>query len=444
MKKIKFPVAFLAMLMMIITSCTQEEPDGMNSDSKATLSFSTLLNDMMATSKQQAPGDIPACSDDAPAYVHVVLEGEENVGSIGSPLEIPVNSTPFDEDGDGIDEYFTEESSDLELTPGDYQLTYFVVYNEDDEVIWVAPSTGGELAGFVDNPLPLDISLGAGVKKYVDVNVLCFDDRLVNEYGYLFFDIITNEALKFCFFANYCDDNGRHFTANYSVDVWLGTDNTGTPIYTDLTPNTGLNDDGDYFAEPVCVALPLNDDAEEEYIYYEMTLLDWDENYGEVTERIISGTLSRNDIEGNFGEDDSMEYEHIRFNCLPEQEVPPGPTCLPNPAVDCERFLFVQDVDIADFSGENPNYPIFSEDGDEVGTITFNLQRNDQGRDLLGANVQLIEGWTGTAARITLPEYLNADDVCVRNINSSNFEVVYQAGVINYPVVVRFAANICP
>ncbi|WP_373057050.1 hypothetical protein [Zunongwangia sp. H14] len=447
MKKFKHVIALVAMLLMILSSCSREDSNDLTApDNKASLSFSTLLNDLMNSSKQQAADDLPACSDDAPAYVHVVLEGEENIGSLGNPLQIPVNSTPSDEDGDGdgVAEYFTEYSDDLELSPGNYQLVYFVVYNEDNEIIWVAPTEGGELAGYVDDALPIDISLGAGVKKYVDVNVLCYDNRMVNEYGYLFFDIITNEAIEFCFFANYCTDNGRHYTANYSVDIWLGTDNTGTPLYTNLTPATGINEDGDYYAGPVCAILPSNDDEDEEYIYYELSLLDWDENYGEVTPRIVSGTLSRSDIEANFGEDDTMDYEHIQFNCIPDQEIPPGPRCLPDPTGECEQFIFIEDVDIADFSGGNPQYPVFSEDGDAVGTITFNLEVNEEGRDLLSANVQLIAGWTGTAARITLPEYLNADDVCVRNINSSNFEVVYQAGAINYPVVVRFATNICP
>lgn len=76
---------------------------------------------------------------------------------------------------------------------------------------------------------------------------------------------------------------------------------------------TGTNDYGDFYAKPVCVFLPSNDDAEEEYIYYEMTLFEWDEYYGEVAERVVSGTLSRNDIEAN---DDTMKYKHIKSSAL--------------------------------------------------------------------------------------------------------------------------------
>lgn len=437
MKNFKLCVATFAIFTFIFTSCSKEE-DTMAETEMATLSFGAIVEDMMnKSSLKQSIEDLPACSDDAPSYVRIVLmQGDtEVVGTSEDPHRVNLVSGQL----------FTAENEDLELMPGNYSLSYFTVYNAADEVLWVAPRAGAELADFVTSPLPLSIDLGAGVKKYVEVPVLCFDNRDVNEYGYLFFEIETNEAYEFCFFANYCDEDGRHFTANYSVNIWLGTDASGTLLYSDLMPTTGINDAGEYFAEPVCVALPTNEDAEENYIYYELTLMDWDGNYGDVAPRVVSGNLSRNDIEANFRPNQRLEYEHVRFNCPPGGEEPTGPVCLPNPAGDCERFSFIQDVDIADFpAGVNPNYIVYSDDGDEVGTITFRLETSATARDLFTATVALNEGWTGTDARITLPEYVNADDVCVRNFNSRNYEVVYQAGSINYPVNVNFATIICP
>ena len=437
MRKFNLYIAFLAVFAMTFTSCSKEDEEIENSE-KATISFEAVVNDLLAkqSANKQALGDLPACSDDTPAYVRIVLRQGQNdvVGTSQNPHRINLVAGRS----------YTVDDPALELEPGSYTLDHFTVYNQNDQVIWIAPRLGSELASFVDTNLPQTFNLGAGVKKYINVDVLCFDDREVNEYGYLFFEIETVEAIEFCFFANYCDDNGRHFTANYSVDVWLGTDASGTPLYTDLSPETGTNDDGDFFARPLCIALPGNDNPNEDYIYYELTLLDWGGNYGDVAQRVVSGTLNRNDIEANFGTNQDVNYEHVRFNCPPSGD-PTGPQCLPNPTGDCERFVFEQDVDIADFpAGQNPTYPVFSDDGDEVGTITFNLERTATSRDLLTANVALNEGWTGTSARITLPEYVNADDVCVRNFNSANYEVVYQAGSINYPVVVRFATIICP
>lgn len=327
MKNLKISFAAIAIFAMLFTSCSKEETSIDDPSAKATLSFGAALNDLAkqaTATKQQAQDDFPECSDDAPAYVHVVLEGDENVGTIGDPLMIPVNDTPFDEDGDGVAEYFTEESSELELTPGSYELTYFAVYNDADELIWLAPTGDGDFAEWVDTALPLDISLGAGVKKYVDVDVLCFDNRMVNQYGYLFFDIIGTEAYEFCLFANYCPPNGRHYPAYYSVDVYLGTDDTGDLLYEGLTPDTDLTGE-DPSAEPVCFALPniASFDDDEDYIYWEATVLDWDDVYGEAEAITLSGTLSRNDIEANFDGDNNVDYTHLRFGCEDDGNGPP-------------------------------------------------------------------------------------------------------------------------
>src|SRR5690606_36867399 len=119
-----------------------------------------------------------------------------------------------------------EEDEALELTPGNYTLNHFSVYDADGYLLWLAPR-GGALAAFVDNSLPLNIELGAGVKKYVDVSVLCYDDRDVNLYGYQFFELDINEAFEFCFFTNYCTPEGRHYPARYAVDISID----GTSLY---------------------------------------------------------------------------------------------------------------------------------------------------------------------------------------------------------------------
>lgn len=321
MKNLKRLMGFAVIMAFLFTSCSKDEESGLMNDSeKASLSFATVLNDMAAnhSALKQALEDIPECSEAAPAYVEVVLSGAADVGSMEDPIVVDVNPTPQNYDGDPGAEYFTEESADLELVPGTYMLDYFAVYDASDNLIWVAPHTGGELAEFVDAALPVEINLGAGVKKYVDVDVLCYDNRMVNMYGYLFFDLETHTAVDFCFFANYCDENGRHFTANYSVNLWAGTDDTGEVIYSGEMPATGVNEDGDFYAEPLCLAIPgpgagVADD--EAYLYYEVTLEDWGDNYGAVDPMTISGTLSYNDIMANFTGDDEVEYEHLRFGC---------------------------------------------------------------------------------------------------------------------------------
>lgn len=312
-------MAFMALFAMLFTSCSKDENVPTNSE-KGSLSFATLLNDMVSNKAavKQAMA-IPACSDDTPAFVEVVLSGTEDVGTMDNPLVVSVNPTPGNYDGDPEAEYFTDESSDLQLEPGSYVLEYFAVWNGDpsdpaSELIWIAPHDGGSLASFVDDALPKNISLGAGVKKYVDVEVLCFDDRIVNEYGYLFFDIEDTQAIEFCIFGNFCPPSGRHYPAAYSVDVWNWEDGMiGDPIHTDLTATVAQDDNGDWAASPVCMALP-DTDGDDEY-YFEITLLSSDA-YGQVTEEVIrTAVLTDAEVRNFFDGEDRVDYFHFREGC---------------------------------------------------------------------------------------------------------------------------------
>ncbi|MDT0649790.1 hypothetical protein, partial [Autumnicola edwardsiae] len=222
-------------------------------------------------------------------------------------------------------------SADLELTPGTYQLEEFIVYDEAGNMIWIAPIDEGDSGvynGYVADALPMTIDLGAGVKKYVDVEVLCFDDRNVNQYGYLFFDIIPRELYELCFFTNYCTENGRHYTANYSLDLWYvieGGDDE--QLVEDSMPVTGVNNYGDYYAEPLCMTIPapmMGEDEEEGYLYYEVTLLDWEGNYSDIEDGSVmkSGYLNWNDIEDLLNTDDDddtvdsdVDYWHVFLGC---------------------------------------------------------------------------------------------------------------------------------
>ena len=320
MKKFNFYLSFLAVFALLFTSCSKDEDSGVNPDSdKATLSFGAIVQDLAnkSTNKQSdigdEIGDMPECTDDTAAYVEIVLMQGENevVGTTTEPFRVDLVAGQL----------FTEEVPELELTPGSYSLAHFAVYNEEGTLIWLAPK-GGELAQFVDNPLPLDINLGAGVKKYVEVDVICYDDRDVNQYGYQFFELDLNEAFEYCFFANYCTPEGRHFPARYSVDISID----GELIYSGEVNTTGTHENGDLYAEPLCLALPDLEEFEDdvEYIDYTLTLLDWEAQgaYGDVEPMEISGSLSRAEIMANFDGDEDVDYEHLRFGCGDDGEEP--------------------------------------------------------------------------------------------------------------------------
>lgn len=369
MKTLKLCMAVVASCSLLLTSCSKEESEAPISE-KASLSFGTLLNDL-ANNKaavKQALSDIPACSDATPAFVEVVLSGPENVGSMADPLVVSVNPNPGNYDGDPEAEFFTDEAAELELEPGDYTLEFFAVYdgdpaNEASNLIWIAPTSDGSLASFVDDPLPLDISLGAGVKKYVDVEVLCFDDRMVNEYGYLFFDLEDTQAIEFCIFGNFCPPSGRHFPAAYSVDVWSFADGTrGALIHSDLTATVALDENGDYAASPVCMALPDTDGADQYYL--EITLLSSDA-YGSVTESVIrEGVLTDDIVRSLFDGEDNLDYFHFREGCDGDD----GPPIFEDPEEDAELYsVCLCETGDSDVSG----YAFLSLDGNTLDTYVY-------------------------------------------------------------------------
>src|SRR5690606_24106322 len=154
MKKSRKLILLLLFSGLLLVSCSEDDQLQQASE-KASLSFEAILNNLLAATKQST-NDLPACSDEEPAYVEIVLlQGAEAVvGTSGDPFRIDL--VPGEE--------FTEEVSELELEPGTYILDHFAVYNADDELIWRARK-GGSLRQCVDDPLPLRIRRGAGVDK---------------------------------------------------------------------------------------------------------------------------------------------------------------------------------------------------------------------------------------------------------------------------------------
>lgn len=368
MRRFNFYIAGLLVLSMFFTSCSDEENvvEKELSEEKAVLSFATVLNDFVNNrASKQAISEIPECSDGEPLYVQVALQDDEGnwVGGFNGDenefIEIPIAG--FGEYGDdGEDAWFTEESSELELEPGEYHLQYFMVFDEADELLWVAPrqTDNGEFQNFV-SALPLEINLAAGTKKYMDIDVLCFDDRLVNEYGYLFFDIINTEVISLCVFGNFCNESGRHFPAHFRLEVWTysGEENSpqGAPLFNPQNPyinEVGTNDDGDMYADPLCVYLP--DGPGEDLYYAEIYLLEWG-NAEDEGELIRSGVFDDSDVRSLYNDDDSTsEYYHFREDCTGEDSPAlfeegngnGGGECDPNdPNADCDNDGVINSID---------------------------------------------------------------------------------------------------
>lgn len=326
MKTIKNYFAFLAVFALLFSSCSKEDTpvvvDPVSED-VAVIALGPVLNDMLKSvqTKQQ---ETPACSDDAPAFAQISLI----YGAGNTPIDVVV---PILSDENGL---FTAYDDALEIpvamgeTTVSVTLNSFFVWNDvggnPGEIIWAAPQTGSDYADFVSQSLPFSWNLRAGSKTYTNVDVICFDDREVNLYGYQFFDLTPIEVHEFCVFANYCSDAGRHYTANYTFSVdYIGDAPDGDfNIHTGLSPMTGNTEDdnsGEWYADPLCVKIPkpiYGEGMDVPYIRVTATLADWDANYPTPAEaEVITADLSWNDLQSFFVDGDTMNYWHIFFNC---------------------------------------------------------------------------------------------------------------------------------
>lgn len=327
MKKSLFNGLCFLSITFFLFSCSSEEKPAEAPVEKSGISFSAFLKEQVSLegSKQQSV-DFLRCVSAVPAFADIILtkNGVPMAGTMDEPLRIRINPNPTDLNNDGNVEYFTEEATSLDLTPGTYFLEYFTLLDEDEVVMWIAPSQSeipGSFSDLMENPLPMEINLGAGVQKQVQIEVICFDDRAVNQYGYMFYELNEVQAIEFCIFGNYCFEDGRHAEAvRYNLNVWNYSGDplnpAGKPLYLDLESAIVVTDYEDYSetaAAPLCIALPDGPGTDEYYV--EITLLD----YEPVNTIIRKGVLSDADVKALFDGEAYLEYYHFRQgNCTLE------------------------------------------------------------------------------------------------------------------------------
>lgn len=380
----------VAILMLLFASCSTEKVEGPIDDADSqftTITFGALLNDLANRSMQKGHFDqVPTCADAEPAVA--VIEFSYGGSDYSTTVDI------FSDDSG----YFTDYSEDLKIpVPSDgstmVTVTSFMVYDGDTSVasdafysavngnlIWIAPKgDDAEFDGYVEDALPKMFEVFPGTKPYFDIEVLCFDRRVVNEYGYVFFDIVPKTIYPLCLFVNYCNEDGRHWVADYAIDLYFGLDATGIQIYNHNNPNamatTGTGDGG-YFADPLCLVIPgppanLGNDAP--YLYLVIYPQDWGGtgNYGDIDNTPVPVALSWNMVNELLNDDGTTnEYLHLLVgeceNALDGDGTIPGGgngECDPaNPGDDCDNDGFLNGVDNCP-STSNPSQADFDEDG---------------------------------------------------------------------------------
>ncbi|MDR5590612.1 thrombospondin type 3 repeat-containing protein [Christiangramia sp. SM2212] len=399
MKKFKISISVIAIFALLFTSCSKDESTSPGEDPEVQsveITFGALLNDLAnraASVNKDHFDQIPTCSDAVPAVARIGF----SYGGDEYETDVDILS---DDTG-----YFTAYSEDLIIpVPNNgsvnVSLDSFMVYDGDPEaggnLIWIAPieSVEGQFDGYVDNALPIVFPVRDGTKPYIPVEVLCYDRRMVNEYGYPFFDLVPGKLYPLCFFANYCPSpDGRHYVGNYALDLYYDDGETRVQLYSSSNTIADTDDDNNS-ADPLCLVVPESpfEDPDQDYLFYVVTPLDWPDYYGDIDNTPLPEVgVSWTEIDELLNEDgETTEYIHLFIGCeppvddcplTPEQD--PDGDCIPNNdcvGPECDNCPSLYNPDQTDTDGDGvgddcDNCPTTANpdqadsDGDGVGDV---------------------------------------------------------------------------
>jgi hypothetical protein len=89
--------------------------------------------------------------------------------------------------------------------------------NTDDQVVMGTPLTGSDYAVYVANSLSFDFTVTAFMKVEVEIDVLCYQDHLYDEFGFAWFQIDEIVIREQCFFGDICVKHPSDYAnSNYS------------------------------------------------------------------------------------------------------------------------------------------------------------------------------------------------------------------------------------
>lgn len=179
---------------LVVTSCNK--PIEIPTTEKEVV-FSASMG---ATNFKSSNGDTPStdCNTSEASYAMIGINGEDPFR-----VELTIN-----EDGNIITESI--KLSDLDLDGNDdgtdYQLTFFALFDSNDDIILGTPLSDAPFGSFVTAGLPVTFTVDGFFKNEVPVQVLCYTPTLIAEFGYSWFAFDVINVREICFFGDICVD----------------------------------------------------------------------------------------------------------------------------------------------------------------------------------------------------------------------------------------------
>ncbi|MCB2208394.1 MAG: lamin tail domain-containing protein [Bacteroidetes bacterium] len=253
MKKL---ILLLTVAAIVLAGCKKNEaPQADQATGEVQFSIHNIMDE---GSRVEIPG-IPDCDLQATPLYAIVGITSDVAGTL------PITGSPFTMN---INEFDSDLMTDvLKLVPGTYYVTQFDVYgadgddtDTDDDLIWAAPTATSFYNSFMNIKLNLEFTVVAYQKSGYEVEVLCYEETVADQFGFTWFDIDKVVLRDICLFGDICanlfpgvttwNDNGYSFAydmpAQFQVELYR--DGATTPLsvyqnyddaldtYTDDTP----------------------------------------------------------------------------------------------------------------------------------------------------------------------------------------------------------------
>lgn len=165
-----------------------------------------------------------------------------------------------------------------------YTLNNFILYNDsgtendmsDDSIVMATPIMGSDFSEYVSNPVSFTFNVGEFTKIEVPVEVLCFEDKYYEKFGFNWFSITEIIVREQCFFGDFCVKHPIDYIGSYyeNQETGLQIDMPALfkiHVYKDgvevpNSPFTNVNEESNWgVGSPVCIQYPdiLNINNEE-------------------------------------------------------------------------------------------------------------------------------------------------------------------------------------
>ncbi len=317
MRNLKRLATSLVAIVFVIAFSSCEKQPAADLQQDVVFSINNVTNSLKkGTVNGINPSDsefvIPNCSDEAPAYVMVGMDGND-------PVKLDVLSGL----NDGTETVVMKLDADVEHT-----INSFMVYSSDGSLIWAAPMNNSYYAQLWDlDGLVKKFTVEAFKKNAITIDVLCWEEYSYEEFGFNWFDFQGVTIKTMCFFGDICtkfyDDfynfPGSPYNRGDGVDrgydmpaifkVLIKT--ADGVVINDQT----MNSNASYYGEgsPLCIEYPDFGDTQDNY-FFEIYLAYPDGSYNLVyTSDMFAAEDDQSAITGEDG-----VFDFVVGNCSAE------------------------------------------------------------------------------------------------------------------------------